>query len=263
MPRRAGSARPPQWRGALSTVGTPLVGIAGFVAAWWAAVVALDVAPYIVPGPPAVAAAILDEPGYLLRNAAVTLGEAMAGFALAIASAVLLGTVLAASRRLERALYPMLLTISSTPKPVFAPLLITIGGFGAGPKVVLVWLMCFFPIALATSTGLSATSAEFVELARSLNASRWTTFRKFRVPAALPHIFGGLRIALPLALIGATVAELFGATEGLGVVVQNAGTNAALAWAAIVVLAAMSINLFYALTATLRALAPWIRHTTA
>ncbi|WP_240742360.1 ABC transporter permease [Micromonospora zingiberis] len=247
----------------MAGVVAPLTGMVGLVAAWWAAVELLDVAPYVVPAPPAVAAAIRDQPGYLLHHAGVTLATAMAGYGLAIATAVALGIVLAMSRRLAQAVTPTLLILSTIPKPALVPVLIIALGFGTGPKVVLVWLMCFLPIALATTAGLTATPTELVELARSLTASRWRTFATIRLPAALPHLFSGLRIALPLALIGAVVSELFGGLAGLGVVIQNAGTRADLAFAAITLLAAMSTALFGLLTLTTRAAAPWVRDTTA
>lgn len=263
MTRRAGRAVERGVRKILSIVGAPLLGTAGFIALWWTAVASLQIAPYLVPAPPAVVAAFGRLPGYLLQNAWVTLVEALTGFGLAIATAVLVGTALAASRGLERALYPMLLVLSAIPKPALAPLLLAIGGFGQGPKVVLVWLMCFFPVVLATSAGLTATPTELAELARTLSASRWATFVKIRLPAALPQIFIGLKTALPLAVIGAVVAELFGAVAGLGFVIQSAGTDAALAFAAVALLGTMSITLFYALAAVQRRIAPWIPHTTA
>ncbi|MDG4834847.1 ABC transporter permease [Solwaraspora sp. WMMD1047] len=247
----------------MSASAAPILGAAGLVAAWWVAVEALDVAPYLAPSPPAVVEALAGQPGYLLRNAADTLATATAGYALAVATAVAVGIVLAISHRLERAMTPLLLVLGTIPKPAVVPLLIVTLGFGSGPKIVLVWMMCFFPIALATKSGLRSTPAELVELACSLTASRWQLFLKIRVPAALPQIFAGLRIALPLALIGAVVAELFGGISGLGVVIQTAGTRADLAWAAVVLLAGASTVLYYLLTAGCHAAAPWIRHTTA
>ncbi|MFV2107798.1 ABC transporter permease [Micromonospora sp. LOL_015] len=241
----------------------PVLGVAGLVAVWWAAVEVSGVADYVVPPPFAVAAVIRDQPGYLFHHAAVTLTTAMAGYTLAAVTAIMLGTLLAMSRPLARALTPTLLVLSVLPKPALVPVLIIALGFGAGPKIVLVWLMCFLPIALATATGLTATPADLVELARSLTASRWQTFVKVRLPAALPHLCSGLRIALPLALIGAVVSELFGGLTGLGVVIQNAGTRADMAFAAITVLAAMSTAMYGLLTAACARAAPWIRHTTA
>nr|WP_233527471.1 ABC transporter permease subunit [Micromonospora craniellae] len=170
MPVHTGGG-PGRARTTLSHAAAPLLGLDGLLVAWWAAVELFEVAPYLVPSPPAVAEAIVDQPGYLLRNAGTTLGTTLAGYALAVATATALGMVLAMSRRLARALTPTLLVLSTIPKPAVVPVLIVALGFGPGPKVVLVWLMCFFPIVLATNAGLSATPSELVELARSLNAS--------------------------------------------------------------------------------------------
>jgi NitT/TauT family transport system permease protein len=135
-------------------------------------------------------------------------------------------------------------------------------GFGQGPKVVMVVLLCFFPIVLSVATGLTRTPADLAELTRALSASRWRTFIKVRMPSALPQIFVGLKVAMPLAVIGALVGELSGSTEGLGFVIQNAGADTAMAFAAIVLLALMSVVLFYALVVVERLSVPWVRETT-
>jgi len=257
----SGEGRP--GRRLVSAVGIPVAGTGTVVGLWWAAVAVFDVPAYLAPTPPAVAAQLARMRGPLLTNALVTLTEAVAGFGLAVATAVALGILLAVSGHFERALRPTLLILTAIPKPVIAPLLIAVGGFGPGPKIVLVWLMCMFPIAQATTRGLTATPADLIELARSLTASRAQTFVKIRLPAAIPHIFTGLKTALPLALIGATVAELFGAVAGLGYLILNAGTDTALAGAAAAVLAGMSITLNHLLTTAERHLTPWIRHTHA
>ncbi|WP_306216330.1 ABC transporter permease [Actinoplanes sp. RD1] len=242
---------------------TRLAGGAALVLLWWLAVVALRIESYLVPAPPAVLAAFRRHPADLLSAAGVTLSETVQGFALAAAAGILLGTALAASEQVARAMYPALVALNAVPKLAFAPLLLVWLGFGAGPKVVLAALMAFFPIVLATATGLGSTPADLVELARSLTASRLQTFWRVRGPAALPHIFVGLKTAMPLAVIGALVGELFGATAGLGFLIQNAGADTALAFAAITLLAALSIALFYVLVAVEHRLAPWVQHTTA
>ncbi|WP_305790131.1 ABC transporter permease [Symbioplanes lichenis] len=240
-----------------------LAGGAALILAWWLTVVALRIESYLVPAPPAVVGAFRRHPGDLLSAAGVTLWETVQGFALAAAAGILLGTALAASDWVARAMYPALVALNAVPKLAFAPLLLVWLGFGAGPKVVLAALMAFFPIVLATATGLGTTPADLVELARSLTASRLQTFWRVRGPAALPHIFVGLKTAMPLAVIGALVGELFGATAGLGFLIQNAGADTALAFAAITLLAALSIALFSLLVAIEHRLAPWVRHTTA
>jgi len=248
------------WRGSL---GLALLGGAATVGAWWLVIIAFDIESFLVPTPRAVLDAFLRWPGYLLENAWVTLTETVQGFVLTAAAGILVGALLAASDLLARAMYPALVALNAVPKLAFAPLLLVWLGFGPGPKVVMAALMCFFPIVLATATGLSATPAELIELTRSLSASRWQTFTRVRWQAALPQIMVGLKTAMPLAVIGALVGELFGATAGLGFVIQNAGADTALAFAAIALLALMSIALFYALVLLEGRLVPWVRHTTA
>lgn len=243
-------------------VGLPVLGTVGTVLVWWLAIVVFDIQDYIVPTPRAVAEAFTKQPQYLLDNAWVTLYETLIGFALTVVAGMLIGVLLASSRLVEQALYPVLVALNAVPKLAFAPLLIVWMGFGHGPKVVMVVLMCFFPVVLSTVSGLTSTPADLAELARSLSASRWQIFVKVRLKSALPQIFVGLKTAMPLAVIGALVGELFGATAGLGFVIQNAGSDTAVAFAAIALLALMSIVLFYALVLVERLMLPWVRETT-
>jgi len=240
----------------------PVVGMVGLVAVWWATVEVFDVPAYLVPGPPGVAAALRAWPDYLALHTWVTLREALVGFGLALATGLPTGALLATSRQVAAALMPTLLAVAAIPKPALAPVLATMFGFGAGPKIVMVWLMCLFPITIATHAGLTQTPADLAELARALSANRWKTLWKVRLPAALPHLFVGIKQALPLAVIGAVVGELFGGTEGLGFVIQSAGTDANLAFAAVALLAAMTITLHSVAKHAETWAIPWIRHTT-
>ncbi len=251
------------WRSVTLGVGLPVIGAAATVVLWWLAIVVFEIESFIAPTPAQVLAAFNRRPEYLLDNALVTLQETAQGFGLTVAVATIIGVALASSRHVEQAMYPVLVALNAVPKLAFAPLLIIWMGFGQGPKVVMVTLMCFFPIVLATVTGLTSMPAEFVELARSLSASRWQTLVKIRIRAALPQIFVGLKTAMPLAVIGALVAELFGATKGLGFVIQNSGADTATSFAAITLVAGMSIVLFYLLVVIERLLLPWVRETTA
>lgn len=255
-------ARDGRWS-AVAAIGLPVGGAVATVGLWWLVIIAFGIESYVAPTPPEVAAAFGRMPGYLLENAWVTLVETLLGFAITIVAGALVGTVLAGSRSVERAFMPTLVALNAVPKLAFATLLIVWMGYGRGPKVVMVILMCFFPIVLATATGLTRTPAELVELTRALSASRWQAFAKIRLPAALPQVFVGLKVAMPLAVIGALVGELFGSTAGLGFVIQTAGADTALSFAAIVLLALMSIVLFYVLVAVERLVVPWIPETTA
>ncbi|MDQ7905961.1 ABC transporter permease [Phytohabitans sp. ZYX-F-186] len=240
-----------------------LAGMVGLVAAWWALVAVFDVASFLVPTPPQVAGAVRAWPGHLAWHAWVTVREAGLGFALAVATGLPVGAVLATSRHVAAGLMPSLLTLAAVPKPALAPVLLVTLGFGLAPKIVMVWAMCLFPITLATHAGLTQTPADLAELARALCASRLRTLWAIRLPAAVPHLFVGVKQALPLAVIGAVVAELFGGVEGLGYVIHTAGTDAPLAFAAIALLAAMTITLHSAAQHAQMLCAPWIRHTTS
>jgi NitT/TauT family transport system permease protein len=245
-----------------AAVGLPVLGTAGTVLAWWAAIGIFNIPDYLLPTPEQVGAAFAQQPGYLLDNAQVTLAETLAGFALAAVGGVLVGALLACSRRIELALSPTLVALNAVPKVAFAPLLVMWLGFDTSPKIVMVVLVCFFPVVLSTLAGLTATPADLAELARSLSASPWHTFVKIRFPAALPHIFVGLKTAMPLAVIGAVVGELSGASQGLGFVIGNSTTDTGLAFAAIALLALISIMLFYTLVLAERRTLPWVQETT-
>jgi NitT/TauT family transport system permease protein len=240
----------------------PLAGAGAVAAGWWAATTLLGVPAYLLPTPARVAAAYAHQPGYLARNTWTTLAETVQGFTLAAVCGLALGILLASSRALAQAFYPTLIALHAIPKLALAPLLVVWLGFGTTPKVVMVVLVCAFPILLATTTGLTRTPVELVEYTRSLCASWWQTMLKLRLPAALPQIFTGLKTAMPLAVIGAVIGELFGATAGLGYTIQTAGSDTAVVYAALLLLAALSITLFYLLAAAERLLAPWTRHTT-
>lgn len=254
LPRRAA---------VLPAVGLPVVGSLAVLAAWWAATTAGGVSPYLIPNPADVAARVGELPGYLAGATRVTATETAAGFALASVLGVAAGVLLASSRTVAAAIWPTLVALHAAPKVALAPALVVTLGFGPAPKVVMVVLVCTFPVILGTATGLTSTPAELVELARSLDATWWQSMRKLRLPAALPHIFTGLKQAAPLAVIGAVVGELFGSVAGLGYTIRVAGSDTALVFAAMVLLSAMSIVLFYGVAAAERRLAPWIRHTTA
>ncbi|GIF68962.1 ABC transporter permease [Asanoa ishikariensis] len=250
--------------GRVLAVVLPVAGTLAAVALWWLAVVAFEIQPYLVPTPPEVLRVFAEMPGDLFVEARVTLWETVAGYGISVVGGVLIGALIAGSRTVERAVYPMLVALNAAPKVAIVPLLIVWFGFDSAPKIVMAVLFCFFPITLATAAGLSSTPADLVELTRSLDASRVQTFVKIRFPAALPQIFVGLKVALPLALVGAVVGELFASDAGLGYLISSSGGsgNTALAFACVALLSLMSIVLFYALVAIERVTLPWVRGTT-
>jgi len=132
--------------------------------------------------------------------------------------------LLTASRTVGRAAMPLLVAINAVPKIAVAPLLVVWLGFGTAPKVFMVALLAWFPVVVATMAGLTSVPVELTELARPLTASRWQTYRKFRIPWALPQVFTGLRLGVTLAVVGAVVGEFAGGDQGLGYVIVASDT---------------------------------------
>ncbi|MFI5692544.1 ABC transporter permease [Kribbella sp. NPDC051586] len=237
----------------------PVIGLAATIGLWWGATVAFSIAPYLLPSPWDVVVKFFDQPGILLSETGTSLLETIEGFLLAIVIGVPIAVVIVRSVVLERLVYPLLLMVNSIPKVAVAPLLVVWMGFGQWPKVVMVLLMCFFPIVISTAQGMKSTPTELVELMRSLDASRPQEFFKLRLRYAMPQIFTGLKVAISLAVIGSVISEFVGATKGLGYVIQQSGASAdtTLAFAAIMLLSVMSILLFYGLVLLEHLLLPW------
>jgi NitT/TauT family transport system permease protein len=173
--------------------------------------------------------------------------------------------VLAASQTIERATLPLLIAVNSIPKVALAPLLLVWLGFGPKPKIAMAVLICFFPLVVAAMAGLSSTPADLSELSQSLTASWRQSFLKIRLPWALPQIFVGLKVAMSLAPIGAVVAEISNPDHGLGSVIVQAMATAdtPFAFASIVLLATISVSLYYLVVAVERVALPWARETSA
>lgn len=235
------------------------------IAGWWIAVRMLDVPAFVLPAPPEIAVALAEHRAYLLRHAGQTLGHALGGFGIAAAGGVAVAMVLSGSGWLRGSVFPLLVALQAVPKVAVAPLLVVWLGFGPSSKVVLVVLLCFFPVVVSTGAGLSSTPTELAELARSLTASRRQALLKVRLPWAMPYLFTGLKVAISLALIGAVVAELTTPNAGLGTIILRSGqaANTALAFAAVTLLAAIGITLYYSLVLAERRLLPWARAITA
>lgn len=244
---------------AASRVVLPALTIVALIGLWWLATIVFGWKPFLVPTPKDVWNELVRQRHLLPGHVQATFLETIEGFGLAIAIGVPIAVAIAYSRVLESTIYPALVALNAIPKIAIAPLLVIWMGFGAGPKIAMVVLICFFPIVISTATGLKSTPAELVELARSLSASPLQQFVKVRFPASLPYVFVGLKVAIALAVIGAVVGEFVGATEGLGYVIVASGQNAntSLAFAAIVLLSLLSILLFYALVLIERLLVPW------
>jgi NitT/TauT family transport system permease protein/putative hydroxymethylpyrimidine transport system permease protein len=208
----------------------------------------------ILPAPHAVASSLWNDRGLLASNLGTTAGEVALG--LLLASAVHLSPLL------RRAIYPLLIGSQAIPVVVVAPLLVFWLGFGLGTKLVVIVLVCFFPVVVTTVDALAALDREQLKLMRTLDASRWQAFRFAEAPAALPAALSGARIALAVAVIGAFFAEYTaGSSSGLGhlVLISLPQFQTARAYAAVLLLGAFAVACFLALTTAERRLSPWTR----
>jgi putative hydroxymethylpyrimidine transport system permease protein len=220
---------------------------------------ALNIEPFLLPSPSEIAQSLWADRSLLLDNGWVTLQEVLAGFALSVVAGVAFAVVLHLSPMLRRAFYPLLIASQTVPIVVIAPILVVWLGFGIGPKLVIIALICFFPITVNTLDGLRSVDPDLLKMMRTLDASRMQTFRRVEGPSALPYFFSGAKIAVAVAVIGAVFGEWAGSSSGLGHLIQQASAQlqTARTFAAVVVLSALAIVLFGLLAVIERRVAWW------
>ncbi len=219
----------------------------------------LGLDPQLVPAPSEIADSLWTNRALLADNAWVTFQEVLGGFALALAVGVCFATALHLSPLLRRAFYPLIVASQTVPIIVIAPILVVWLGFGIGPKIAIVALICFFPITVNTLDGLETVDPEQRKMMRSLGAGRVQRFRRLELPTALPYLLSGAKIAIAVSVIGAVFGEWAGSSEGLGhlMLVDNAQLEVARLFAAVFVLSLMAIALFGALALLERRFAWW------
>ena len=232
----------------------------GLIVLWEVIIRAFDVPKYLFPAPSQVALALRDDwSAYLAPGMWVTMNEIVLGFVIAAVTGVALAIFLHMFGPLRRAVYPLLIASQTVPIVVLAPILVIVLGFGLAPKLVIVALICFFPIVVNGLDGLRSVDDEYIRMMRTLDAGRWAIFKRIEFPAALPAIFSGLRVAATFAAIGAVFGEFSGASAGLGYVIQQATPNLQTAriFAAIVVLSLIAFALFALVSLLERIFVPW------
>jgi putative hydroxymethylpyrimidine transport system permease protein len=250
-------------RRALHTLPALLL-VAALLGAWELYVWIADVEPSLLPAPHEIASELWANGGILWRNFTITAKEVLLGLGLALVSGFAIGVAIHLSPRLfRRAVYPLAVGSQAVPIAVIAPLLVFWWGFGIFPKLVVIALICFFPVVVTTVDGLAAVDPDQLKLLRTLDASRWQAFRFAELPAALPAALSGARIAVAVGVIAAFIAESQTATVGpyggLGREIVTDGYNLQnpRAWAAAAVLCVFAIACFYALALAERKLNPW------
>ncbi len=233
-------------------------------AGWEIAVRLTDTPKWMLPAPSDIFRAFRDDRAMLLEHTWVTFIEVIIGFGIALVAGILAGIAIDSSRVIERAVYPLLIASQTVPLVVLAPLFLIWFGYGLLPKVLITALIAFFPLAVNTVDGLRAADREILQLLRSMGASAWERFRYAKVPAAMPSIFSGARLAVTFSVIGAVFGELVGAKAGLGYLMDRSAAQfeTARVFAAIFILAFMGIGLFGLVTLLERLALPWRRYVT-
>jgi putative hydroxymethylpyrimidine transport system permease protein len=229
----------------------PALLLAALIGAWQIAAStgaiaeALSLEKYLVPSPAEIASSLWENRSLLAENAWVTLREMVFGILVALAVGIGFAVAMHHSRVVRDASYPLIVASQTIPTIVIAPVLLVWFGYGLGPKILIVALICFFPVTINALDGLRSVDPEAVKMMRSLNASRWQRFRRVEAPTALPQLFTGIKIAVVVAPIGAVFAEWAGSTMGLGHLIQSdiGYLEVAREFATIAVLSAMALAL--------------------
>jgi NitT/TauT family transport system permease protein len=261
-PRRRGSRRSPVEFG--TSIGLPVLSFVLLLLAWELAVVVWRVPEFILPRPSQFLERVVASRELLWTHALTTGYEVLLGFAWATVVSIPLALLITSVPLVERALYPLIVFFQLIPKIAIAPLFIVWFGFGPFPKILLTFLLCFFPTLVDSMTGFKAIDPRLFYLTRSMGATRWQTFRWVRLPAALPFIFSGLKVSIVFASTGAIVGEFVGASAGLGYLLLR-GTSyldTPLIFAVLVVLSILGLAFSYAVQASERLVMPWQRHQT-
>jgi NitT/TauT family transport system permease protein len=226
---------------------------------WHYLVTLLRFPAYILPSPATIPSEALKNSRLFLNHAWVTFYETAAGLGLSVILAVPLSVLIVWSKTIEKAIMPLVVLSQTFPKTAVAPLFIIWFGFGLLPKIVISFLVAFFPILINTVMGLQSVEPDMLDLIHSLSATQRQVFVKVRLPSAAPYFFGGLKIAITLALIGAIIGEFVGADQGLGYLLIMANTNldTKLAFAVLAILMLLGAAMYMVISKLEIWICPW------
>ncbi len=231
----------------LSAVIYPVLTVIGTLAVWEVGTRLFGVPNYLLPAPSKIAVSFAEHGALLLKHGWVTTIEIVLGYLLSIVVGVPLALAIFMWPAFSRSVLPLLVSSQAMPKVAVAPLLLVWFGFGLLPKVLIAFLIAFFPIVISTAVGLASIEQEKIHLARSMGLGTTATFFKIRLPSALPSIFGGLKISITLAVVGAVVGEFVGGDAGLGylLMVANGSMDTPLLFAGLIALTAQGVVLYF------------------
>jgi NitT/TauT family transport system permease protein len=237
----------------------PLLVLVIFLCFWEAAVRVWEIGVWLLPRPSAVFLACLSKTSLLVPAALATAIEILEGFALSVVVGLTMAILIVSNRTVEDSLYPLLVATQVVPKIAIAPLLIIWFGYGMPPKVMMSFLISFFPIVVDSIVGLKSVEVGKVQLVQSMGATTWQIFTKVRLPSALPNILGGMKIASTFAVVGALVGEFIGADQGLGrvILIANGNLDTVTVFAAITYLTVIGVALYLAVEGLEFFLIPW------
>jgi NitT/TauT family transport system permease protein len=249
----------PAKKDALLDILLPVSAVAGFVAVWSLSVRVFEIPHYLLPPPEKVIVEVVRRWDILYPNALVTIQEIFIGFFLSILIAVPLSMAIVTNRTLERMILPLLVMSQSIPKVAVAPLFVVWLGFGLLPKMAVTFLIAFFPILIATITGLKSVESDMLDLVKAMGGSSRQLMWKVRAPHALPQFFSGLKISICLAVVGAIVGEFVASDRGLGFLLMTAtgDLDGRLIYSTLLILIAVGVTLFAAVCYVEKLALPW------
>lgn len=226
---------------------------------WELAVWFFQIPTFVVPAPSAIVRSLIESRARLANAALSTALEILLGFVLASLTGIFIALVIVRFERFGRALYPLIVLFQNVPKVALAPIFILWFGFDLAPKVALIVVIAFFPVAIDMLAGLQSVEPSFVALMQSVGASRGKILMRVRIPHSLPHLIAGLKVAITFSVIGAIVGEFAGANQGLGYVIEFASTqlDTPLIFAALVVVSLLGLAFYYVVELAERLLVPW------
>jgi NitT/TauT family transport system permease protein len=256
--------QPPATRGTnlaawLKRRAAPLIVFAALFLLWEGAVHLTGIKEYLLPPPSKVWAEFLKRYPTVMDGAWVTTQEIIAGYLLAVVVSIPLALAVAYSRFVENAIYPVVVFLQIIPKIAIAPLFIIWFGFGFTPKLLLVFLLSFFPIVVASIAGFKSADPDILDFARTTGAGGWKMFAKIRLPQALPDIFTGLKVGAALSATAAVVAEFVASDRGLGYLLlqYNGNLETPMVFAVIVLLSLIGLAVYYVVEIIERITIPW------
>lgn len=237
----------------------PTIIILGFLGIWQSAVWMFQIPQWLLPTPSAIAIELVNSRVLLWEHTIVTIQEIIIGFLFALVAGISLALSISYSRLMEKSLYPFVVASQTIPIIAIAPLLLIWVGYGIAAKVIVVALICFFPITVNLVDGLKSVDSDMVNMMNTLGGSRWQLFTKLQIPSSLPFLFSGLKIGVAVSVIAAVIGEWVGASAGLGYLMTLSIPYflTARVFAAIVVLSILGVSLFLFTVLLEKITLPW------